>query len=405
MSVVRFLSASVVLGMIFSSLQAAELQPSLKWTIRTLAIDSNEGIDVGDFNRDGKLDVVAGRNWFAAPEFIPRPVRTIEDWNGYVESNGDTAYDVDGDGWLDVIAGSFVPTEVYWFRNPGEEGLRAGKMWEKQLLVDTQASRNESQMLHDLDGDGLPEWVVNSWKSPAPMLAWKFGTETRKVTVRKGKKDIEVEKTVPTLHKIEISQVGNGHGLAFGDVNGDGREDILCGKGWYERPEQKPFDSEWTFHADWDIHASNPFLVRDLDGDGRNDIIWSVAHGFGLYWWQQQDRDADGKIAWKEHLIDDKYSQLHCLVFVDLDGDGADELLTGKRVFAHNGKDPGAEMPPCLLYYEWDIKANAFHRHIIDEGTAGGGLQIRTGDLNGDGRLDIAVAGKSGTHILLNNGR
>jgi len=51
----------------------AQEPSSLKWTIKVLAVDSNEGIDLADFNGDGKLDVVAGRNWYAAPEFVPRP--------------------------------------------------------------------------------------------------------------------------------------------------------------------------------------------------------------------------------------------------------------------------------------------------------------------------------------------
>jgi hypothetical protein len=90
----------------------------MKWTMKVLTVDSNEGMDLADFDGDGLLDVVAGRNWYAAPDFVPRPVRTIEDWNGYVESNGDYAYDVDGDGLIDVIAGSFVPTRCTGTRIP-----------------------------------------------------------------------------------------------------------------------------------------------------------------------------------------------------------------------------------------------------------------------------------------------
>ncbi len=91
---------------------------TIKWRIEQLALDANEGCAIGDINGDKKPDVVAGRNWYPAPRLQTRPLRTIEDWNGYVQSNGDFLLDVNGDGRMDVIAGSFIPTEVAWYENP-----------------------------------------------------------------------------------------------------------------------------------------------------------------------------------------------------------------------------------------------------------------------------------------------
>jgi len=391
--------------LILSAASAVAGEKSLKWRVKALTVDGNEGIDVADFNKDGKLDVIAGRNWYAAPDFVARPVRTIEDWNGYVESNGDYAYDVNGDGWMDVIAGSFLPTEVHWYENPKAEGLKMGKMWPKHLLKDTGQSRNEGQLMHDLDGDGKPEWVVNSWGKDQPLMAWKLTTEEREVEVKKGKKMVKVKKTVPSLKQLLIGKEKNGHGLGVGDLNGDGLEDVLFEAGWYERPKGDAFSKPWKFHEQWFIHASVPILVRDLNGDGRNDVIVGMGHAFGLHWHEQLKPSADGKLNFKQHTIDDSFSQPHALAFADLDGDGDDELITGKRVYAHNGRDPGGKDQPCIYYYDWNKKTRKFTRHTIEEGRVGIGLQIRTADLNGDGRLDIAVAGKSGTHILFNQGR
>ena len=310
----------------------------LVWEIKRLTVDANEGIDLADFNNDGQLDVIAGRNWYAAPEFTPRPVRTIEDWNGYVQSNGDFACDVDNDGWIDVISGSFNLTEVYWYRNPGQEGLRLGHLWEKHLLVDTETSKNEGQLFQDLDGDGKQEWIVNSWAYPVPLHIWRLTTAQQTITVRDGKREVEETRDVPALEKYVINQTGNGHGLGVGDINGDGLDDIVCATGWYECPgEQQRYQQQWTYHADWEFTSfSLPVLIRDLDGDGRNDIVWGSAHEFGLQWWQQQDLDGK-KTTWKTHLIDDSFSQAHALAWADLDGDGKDDLITGKRVLAHNG--------------------------------------------------------------------
>ena len=92
---------------------------SLKFEIQQLALDANEGVAIADVDQDGTLDVIAGRNWYAGPDFLPRPLRSIADWNGYVESNGDFIHDVNKDGFLDVVAGSFIQTEVSWYQNPG----------------------------------------------------------------------------------------------------------------------------------------------------------------------------------------------------------------------------------------------------------------------------------------------
>lgn len=365
-----------------------DAQP-IQWKIKCLAIDRNEGIDVADFDKDGLVDIVAGRNWYAAPDFVARPVRDVADWNGYVESNGDYAMDVDGDGWTDVIAGSFLPTEVHWFKNPGKNALMKGQQWPKNLLVDTKQSQNEGQLLYDINKDGKPEWIVNSWVKRVPLNVWQF-------TKSEGR---------PTLSKVTIGKDFNGHGLAVGDLNGDGHEDIMVGTGWYENPGSKELTTNWKYHPDWDEHASVPCLIRDWNGDGKNDLIIGNGHNYGLFLWTQTGIAESGKIEWKKTLIDKQYSQPHSLHLADLDGDGEPELITGKRLEAHNGGDPGGKEMPCLYYYKWDEDSMSFNRFTIDEGHVGTGLQIRTADFDSDGKIDIAVAGKSGTYLLMNLGK
>lgn len=362
----------------------------IRWKIQPLGLDANEGCAIGDINGDGRPDVVAGRNWYAAPDFVPRPLRVIEDWNGYVQSNGDFLMDVNQDGRLDVVAGSFVPTEVFWYENPGAEGLRLGQTWKKHLLVDTKASENEAQLMEDIDGDGTKEWIVNSWNKKNPLVIWRF---VKSEPYGDGKAMFRLEPSV-------IGKAGNQHGLGVGDINNDGRIDVLIGSGWYEQPALNPWQQDWKFHADWNIQGSIPMLVRDLDNDGKNDIVVGAGHDFGLYWWRQIESKADGSLQFDSKLIDKSYSQPHALALVDLDGDGKQELVTGKRYYAHNGGDPGGKDLPEMHAYRW--QNGAFERSVIEQGHVGVGLQIATGDLNSDGREDIAVAGKSGTYILLN---
>lgn len=377
----------------------AQAEEPIRFTVKVLTVDANEGCDIADFDGDGKLDVVAGRNWFRNGDWLPRPVRLIEDVNGYVHSNGDFAYDVNGDGRPDVVAGDFFNTQVYWYENTGADALLKGFLWPKHELVDTGLGANEIAFFHDLNGDGKPEWICNSWIDKNPLVAWEL-TTVRETIPAAGKTPAkEVDR--PTLKRHLLSEVGQSHGFGFGDINNDGREDILTAAGWFEKPASDVWESPWNYHADWQSRWSCPVIVRDLNGDGRNDIIIGSPHDYGLMVWYAEAPDAEGKLRFREETIDKSYSQLHCLHLADLDGDGRDELITGKRVRAHNAGDPGAADPPILCYYTIDA-AGKFTRHVINEGEVGIGLQIRTADIDGDGDVDIVVPGKEGTQILFN---
>jgi hypothetical protein len=371
---------------------------ALRWEIKTLCIDANEGVDIGDVDGDGKPDVVAGRNWYSSPDFVARPLRSIEDWNGYVESNGDYLMDVNRDGRLDVIAGSFLPTQVHWYENPGAEGFRLGKQWKQHLLFDSKFSQNEGQVMEDLDGDGKPEWVVNSWVANVPMVVWRL--EESEVPSADGK---EIQKTLKAVSHI-LGPDGNGHGVGVGDISGDGKADVLVGSGWYEQPAEGAWEKPWKYHKDWSLQASLPMIVVDVDQDGKKDIVWGNGHNYGLYWWRNLGSDGNGVLQWDKQTIDDSFSQPHSLAWADLDNDKQPELITGKRYYAHNGGDPGANDGVLLVYYQWDKATGKFARHDINRGAVGCGLQIRVADMDRNGWPDIAVAGKSGTYALLNQG-
>ena len=366
---------------------------ALHFEAQLLNQDNIESCAVGDLDKDGDLDIVAGEHYFLNPEWEPIKFRSIEPFGkDYMQDNGDFLYDVNGDGLLDVIAGQFTLSSVLWFENPGKNGLITEDFWTQRELVETGFKHNEMIFLRDMDGDKIPEYVANSWNAKNPMLIWKF----------KGKKGNQ------GMSKHIVSESGNGHGQGFGDINGDGHEDIVFMQGWYERPAKNALGQSWKRHKDFTLpHASCPILVKDLNGDGRNDLIWGDGHNYGLYWHEQLEPRADGTTAWKHHLIDKKISQLHALAWDDLNNDGKPEIITGKRYYAHSGKDRGAEDEIVIASFQSSIDENgkvSFKKEVLHTGQAGTGLYIQIADLNEDGNKEIIVPGKSGTHILWNKG-
>ena len=203
----------------------------------------------------------------------------------------------------------------------------------------------------------------------------------------------------------QIYDSNQGHGLGFGDITGNGRGDFILNHGWLESPEDT-YDGDWKFHADFDLgSASVPILVVDVNGDGLNDLIVGQAHPYGLDWWEQQI-SSTGKRTWVKHPIDPYNSQYHDIQWIDIDGDGKCELVTGKRYRAHCGNDPGANDDLGIYYFKWN--GESFSKQIIDYGPAGTGsgcgIYFHAVDINNNGLIDIVAPGKDGLYLFQNLG-
>ncbi len=387
------LVAVAVLGAALTA-QAADTPVSqIKWEKVRLVDNLNEGIDIADVNHDGKVDIISGPQWYEAPNWTPHPVRDVPAAGSeFFQNNGDHAIDLNGDGYPDVISASWFSDKTYWYESPGKAGLAEGQKWKQHQIIDGQ-NTCEGTLLQDIDGDKVPEWIINHWDGGKPMTI---------VRIKPGK-----DGSQPEFQKVEIGKPETGHGIGVGDINGDKRPDIAVPDGWFEQPASDWTAKPWTFHKHNGFkmdHTSVPCLVVDVNGDGKNDIIYGKAHDFGLFW-MEQGPAKDDQITWTRHEIDNSFSQVHCLVWTDLDADGRKEIITGKRWRAHGDGDPGAAQPQCLMRFVWDPKAKAFEKDVITIGEKiGSGMQIRVVDLDGDKKLDLAVAGKSGTYILFNRG-
>lgn len=370
----------------------------------------SEGAGVGDLNRDGHMDVVSGPYWYAGPDFehrlefysakksyVRKTVNTTEQliagWDPKVYSDNFFAFthDFNKDDWPDILILGFPGKEAAWFQNP--QGV--DRHWQRHVVFDS--VDNESPHWTDLTGDGRPEIVCNhdgyfgyispNWENPATQ--WTFH---------------------PISPKGQWTKFT--HGLGIGDVNGDSRLDILEKDGWWEQPTLLESGVSWKLHP-YDFGSGGAQMhVYDVNGDGRNDVVTSlVAHGFGLAWFEQV-KENDG-ISFRQHIIMNRephenrfglnFSMIHAVDLKDMDGDGLKDIVAGKRYWLPGYRretEPGSPSPIYWFKLVRDGLGAHFVPYLI-EPTAGVGVHLTVGEINGDHNPDVVMANKQGTFVFL----
>ncbi len=369
----------------------------------------SEGANFGDLNRDGKLDAIHGPYWWQGPGFkvrheifAPKP----QNRDGYSTNFFTWVYDFTGDGWNDLVSVGLPGSAAVLYVNPGEgKVLEEANHWQTQKVHD--GIGNESPQFVNLVGDKQPELVCNH--------NGKFGYLT-----------FDVKKpTEPWTWHIISEQVGEypfGHGLGVGDVNGDGRADVIWKGGWYAQPLESRLQADgktppeggtptWTFHK---YQFAGPggadMFAYDVDGDGDNDVITSLAaHTFGLAWFEQvKDGDA---ITFKKHLImgdkpeDNPYGVLftepHAVELHDMDGDGLKDIVTGKTYWSHHRQSPMWDAGAVVYWFKLSrTKDSIDWIPYLADGESGIGRQLNVADVDGDKLPDIIAGGMVGSHVL-----
>jgi dienelactone hydrolase len=360
-----------------------------------------------DINGDGRLDIVSGAWWYESPSWKKHRFRDIQKINGRYDDYSNLPLDIDGDGLLDIVSVNYRSKSLYWSRNPGPRNLElAGSefsLWQNHT-IDVPGT-SETGRLVDIDGDGLLDILPNG----TSFAAWYGVSKTADGAL--------------AITRYELPSEVIGHGIGAGDINGDGRIDIVTPRGWAEGPAN-PRTDRWNWHPDWQLarDCGLPILCADVDRDGDMDLIWGRGHNIGLYWTEQVsdseslfsfEADAASGMSnvvnqlaehrWITRAIDTSWSSAHTLMLADIDGDGRDDLVTGKRYQGHDGKDPGENDPLAIYCYVFQDATKTWRRSTLSQfGTCGIDLDAMCVDLDNDGDMDILAPARCGLHWLEN---
>lgn len=328
------------------------------------------GCLAADVDNDGVDEIfIAGRQMTPALTMIRRTR------NGYMRyviepdliplEAGGAAFDIDGDGFLDIVFGEdWQGDKLYWWENPGPD-FHPEVPWKRHIIKSGGKNQHHDQIFGDFDGDGKPELIF--WNQQAKTLfAAKLPADPR----------------AGEWERMVIYE-GPGEGLAKGDINGDGVDELFAAGMWFERKGGSAFEPRVI-----DASQTIPRIaVADFDRDGRLEVVMGPSDIVGRLRYYKFDGDPADPVALTSwDLLDRDIYHAHTLQIADFDGDGNLDLLVAEM----RELQPGANQNP-----------DATMRIFLGDGKGGfttvelakgiGVHEAKVGDFDGDGRPDIAA--------------
>ena len=389
---------------------ASRSRPRPKITWKKTVLDTqfrSEGVAVADVNKDGKIDVLNGEYWYEAPDWKLHEMQPLEGLRGRPEQTTAASFacwadDFNGDGCPDLIVIDFPGDAVLLDREPEGQGRATGRsttIWHTRLQRDAALRRPARQR----------QARAASWASSRRAEANGNEGQMAYFTPDEGPDaavgDAPDQRAERARASRSPARSRFSHGLGVGDLNGDGRLDVICTGGWWEQPAKADGKTPWKFHPANLGDACADMFAYDMDGDGKADVLSTSAHQFGIWWHKQRPEQGrarrrssrrtcsaklvsrDARRALRGHRRRRPEGPRHRQAVVVPRPQRAGVRLAGRDLLVQ-----GRRRTPDGI--------TSFTPMLIDD-DSGIGTQFEVADINGDGLLDVVASNKKGVRVIV----
>lgn len=328
---------------------------------------------VADLDKDGRNDIVITERSQAPCAVWLR--NTVKGWQRLVVDEapgrpeaGGVAVDIDGDGDVDLVfGGDYQSNEIWWYENPFPN-FAPTVSWKRRIIKKSGQTQHHDQIVGDFLGEGTPQLV--SWNQRAgALLLFRIPTNPKK--------------DEPWPFVRVASGIASGEGLAAGDIDGDGKLDIVGAGRWFKHLRETNF-AAFVIDA---AQTKGRAAVGNLKKGARPEAVMVIGDGIGRLKWYECRGDPKETAAWSGHdLLDADVIHGHSLQIADLNGDGDLDIFCAEMAkWTESKKEPDHPNAHAWVFYG-DGKGGFTKTEVA---TGFGFHEASVADVNGDGRLDI----------------